>query len=114
MVHRAQVATDPKARVIMAVRAERATGHEAVALPEVINRARWAGHWVRELVADSGYASQAVYQDLEQRRVIALIPPQPNMLGHPEGRVARARCRSGAGCRTYIDRQGHMRARSPS
>ena len=107
LVHRAQVATDPKARVIVAVRAERATGPESAALPDLIERARWAGHRVAELVADSGYAGQAAYQDLEGRGVIALIPPQPNMLGHPEGRAARARCRSGLGRRAYIDRQAH-------
>lgn len=107
LVHRAQVATDPKARVIVAVRAERATGHEGQALPELVRRARWAGHAVAELVADSGYAAQAVYQDLQARGVLALIPPQPNMLGHPEGRAARARCRSAAGRGAYIDRQAH-------
>lgn len=107
LVHRAQVATDPKARVIVAVRAERATGHEGQALPELVRRARFAGHAVAELVADSGYAAQAVYQELERQRVIALIPPQPNMLGHPEGRAARARCRSAAGRAAYIDRQAH-------
>ncbi len=107
LVHRAQVATDPKARVIVAVRAERATGHEGAALAELVRRARWAGHRVTELVADSGYASQAVYQDLAGRGVIALIPPQPNMLGHPEGAAAKARCRSGAGRAAYIDRQAH-------
>jgi hypothetical protein len=45
MVHRAQVATDPKARVIVAVEAERATGSEADALvdagrPGAMGRAR--------------------------------------------------------------------------
>lgn len=107
LVHRAQVATDPKARVIVAVAAERATGHEGAALPGLIRRARWAGHGVHELVADSGYAGRAVYRDLAQRGVIALIPPQPNMLGHPEGRAARARCRSAIGRAAYVDRQAH-------
>jgi transposase len=107
LVHRAQVATDPKARVIVAVQAERATGHEGAALPEMIRRARWAGHAVSELVADSGYAGQAVYQDLEDRRVIAVIPPQPNMLGHPEGRAAKERCRGALGRGAYVDRQAH-------
>lgn len=107
LVHRAQVATDPKARVIVAVAAERATGHEGAALPGLIARARWAGHRVGELVADSGYASQAVYQDLAGRKVTALIPPQPNMLGHPEGRAARQRCRSALGRGAYTDRQAH-------
>jgi hypothetical protein len=40
LVHRVQVATDPKRRVIVAVLAERATGHEGDALPELIARAR--------------------------------------------------------------------------
>jgi Transposase DDE domain len=39
--------------------------------------------------------------------VIALIPPQPNMLGHPEGRAAQARCRTPAGRAAQIDRQAH-------
>ena len=107
LVHRAQVATDPKARVIMAVRAERAIGHEADALPELVRRARWAGHEVTELCADKGYASQAAYQDLEGRGVLALIPPQPNMLGHPEGRAAAARCATPAGREAQIERQAH-------
>ena len=34
LVYRAQVATDPKTRVIVAVNAERATGHEADSLPQ--------------------------------------------------------------------------------
>lgn len=77
------------------------------ALAELVTRARWAGHQVAELVADSGYASQTVYRDLEARRVTALIPPQPNMLGHAEGRAARERCRSALGRSAYVDRQAH-------
>jgi len=107
LVHRAQVATDPKARVIVAVAAEPATGHEADALPELVRRARWAGHQVTELAADCGYASQATYQDLAGRGVLAIIPPQPNMLGHSEGAAARARCLTPAGRNAQIDRQAH-------
>jgi transposase/IS5 family transposase len=107
LVHRAQVATDPKARVIVAVAAEPATGNEAGALPELIGRARWAGHRVTELAADKGYASQATYQDLAERGVLAMIPPQQNMLGHPEGAAAKARCRTPAGREAQIDRQAH-------
>jgi transposase len=107
LVHRAQVATDPKARVIVAVRAEPATGHEAAALPELVRRARWAGHKVTELCADTGYASRAAYQDLEGRGVLALIPPQENMLGHLEGAAARARCRTRSGRDAQVDRQAH-------
>lgn len=47
LVHRAQVATDPKNRVIVAVRAESALGHEADSLPVIIDRARWLRHKVR-------------------------------------------------------------------
>jgi len=107
LVHRAQVATDPKARVIVAVAAEPATGYEAQALPRLIRRARWAGHQVAEIAADCGYASQAAYQDLQHRGVLAIIPPQPNMLGHPEGRAAAKRCRTPAGRAAQIDRQAH-------
>lgn len=91
----------------MAVAAEPATGYEADALPELVARARWAGHRVNELAADCGYASQAAYQELEERGVVALIPPQPNMLGHPEGRAARARIRTPTGRDAQIDRQAH-------
>ena len=44
LVHRAQVATDPKRRVIVAVRAESALGHEADSLPMIIDRAKWLRH----------------------------------------------------------------------
>ena len=107
LVHRAQVATDPKARVVVAVVGERATGHEGQALAQLVRRARWAGHAVDELAADKGYASQATYQALEALGVCALIPPQPNMLGHAEGRAARERCRSARGADAAIDRQAH-------
>src|SRR4051794_16105330 len=46
LVHRAQVAVDPQARVIVAVQAERATGSEADALHALVGRARFAGHAV--------------------------------------------------------------------
>src|SRR3954449_7796198 len=44
LVHRGQVAVDPKRRVIVAVEAERATGSEADALARLVGRARFAGH----------------------------------------------------------------------
>jgi transposase len=107
LVHRAQVATDPKARCVVAVVAEEATGHEGDALPELVRRARWAGHRVGELAADQGYASQATYQDLDRRGVAAFIPPQPHMLGHAEGQAARRRCQSPPGIAAAADRQAH-------
>jgi transposase len=107
LVHRAQVATDPKARCVVAVLAEPATGHEGDALPELVRRARWAGHRVTELAADKGYASRATYQELARRGVAALIPPQPHMLAHAEGQQARGRCRTALGAAAARDRQAH-------
>ncbi|MDQ3690639.1 MAG: transposase [Chloroflexota bacterium] len=78
LVHRGQVAVDPKARVIVAVQAERATGSEADCLSDIVTRARFAGHAVTELAADAGYASEASYVALDKLKTTALIPPQPN------------------------------------
>ena len=107
LVHRAQVATDPKARVIVAVRAEPATGHEADSLTELVTRARWAGHQVSELVADQGYASAASYAQLDGLGVTAFVPPRRDMRHTPHGQAARTRCLSPPGVEAAIDRQTH-------
>ena len=107
LVHRAQVATDPKARVIVAVQAEPATGHEGTALPGLIGRARWAGHAVTELAADAGYASAAVYDDLADQGITAFIPPLPNARVAASAATARARCKTTAGVSAAIDRMTH-------
>jgi transposase len=107
LVYRAQVATDPKARVIVAVNAEPATGHEADSLPIIIDRAKWLRHRVEEIVADAGYASDAVYTDLAARRIEAFIPPQPNMLKRAGGQAARKRCKTPRGVGAAIDRITH-------
>ncbi|HET9104770.1 MAG TPA: transposase [Solirubrobacteraceae bacterium] len=107
LVHRAQVATDPKARVIVAVYAERATGHEADSLPVIIDRARWLRHKVDELVADAGYASKSVYESLQDAGITAFIPPQPNMRKSQHGQAARSRCKSPAGVGAAVDRITH-------
>ena len=107
LVYRAQVATDPKARVIVAVLAEPATGHEADSLPIIIDRSKWLRHKVAEIVADAGYASDAVYTDLARRRIEAFIPPRPNMLKRAGGQAARKRCRSPRGRVAAIDRITH-------
>ncbi len=107
LVYRAQVATDPKTRVIVAVHAEPATGHEADSLPVIIDRAKWLRHKVEEIVADAGYASDAVYSSLAARRIEAFIPPQPNMLKRPGAPAARERCRSPRGRDAAIDRITH-------
>lgn len=106
LVHRAQVAVDPKARVIVAVEAERATGSEADVLKALVGRARFAGHAAREVGADAGYASQASYATLEALNATALIPPQPGAR-HAAAQAARARMRTPVGRDTAIDRQTH-------
>jgi Transposase DDE domain len=107
LVHRAQVVTDPKRRVIVAVHAEPATGHEADSLAIIIDRAKWLRHRVSEIVADAGYASAAVYLSLEQRGITAYIPPQPNMRQAAHGHAARARCKTPTGVTAAIDRITH-------
>jgi transposase len=106
LVHRAQVAVDPKHRVIMAVEAEPATGSEADALESLIGRARFAGHAAREVGADAGYASLASYTRLESMKAVALIPPQPGAK-HTAAQAARARMRTPTGRDVAIDRQTH-------
>jgi transposase len=107
LVYRAQVATDPKTRVIVAVHAEPATGHEADSLPIIIDRSKWLRHKVAEIVADAGYASDAVYTDLAARRIMAFIPPQPHMLKRAGAKAARKRCRSPRGRDAALDRITH-------
>jgi transposase len=107
LVHRAQVATDPQSRVIVAVWAEPATGHEADSLPMIIDRARWLRHRVSEIVADAGYASAATYQALEDRAITAYIPPPPNMRHTDHGQAARQRCKTPVGVGAAIDRITH-------
>lgn len=93
--------------MIVAVHAEPATGHEADSLAIIIDRSKWLRHRVKEIVADAGYASDAVYTDLAQRRIEAFIPPQPNMLKRAGGQAARKRCRSPRGRAAAIDRITH-------
>jgi transposase/IS5 family transposase len=107
LVYRAQVATDPKVRVIVAVHAEPATGHEADSLSIIIDRSKWLRHKVAEIVADAGYASDAVYTDLAARRIEAFIPPQPNMLKRAGAQAARKRCKTPRGVDAAIDRITH-------
>ena len=77
---------DPKARVIVAVQAEPATGSEADCLADIVTRARFAGHTVAELAADSGYASETSYATLDKLKASALIPPGPAPSTRPRSR----------------------------
>jgi IS5 family transposase len=93
--------------VIVAVNAESATGHEADTLPIIIDHSKWLRHRVAEIVADAGYASDAVYTDLAAQRIEAFIPPQPNMLKRPGAQAARTRCKTPRGVGAAIDRITH-------
>jgi transposase len=106
LVHRGQVAVDPKARVIVAVQAERATGSEADCLKDLVTRARFAGHAVAELAADSGYAGHDAYATLDALGTVALIPPQPGAK-HLAAEQARERMRTPSGRDAAFDRQAH-------
>jgi transposase len=106
LVHRGQVAVDPKRRVIVAVEAERATGSEADALETLVRRARFAGHSAGELAADAGYASLDAYATLGLLNTTALIPPQPGAR-HAAAEAARARMRTPIGRDAAVDRQAH-------
>jgi len=106
LVHRAQVAVDPKHRVIIAVQAEPATGSEHEVLPTLIGRARFAGHTVQQLAADSGYASAESYAQTAGLGVLAYMPPKPNAK-HQAAIEARALMRTAQGIEAKIDRMVH-------
>lgn len=106
LVHRAQVAVDPKARVVVAVEAEPATGSEHEVLPTLVGRARFAGHAAREVAADSGYASRDSYEQAAGLGVLAYIPPKPNAV-YQDALDARALMRTEAGVGAKIDRMVH-------
>ena len=92
--------------MIVAVQAERATGSEADCLQTIVTRARFAGHTVAELAADSGYASQDAYATLDELKTVALIPPQPGAK-HAAAEQARARMRTATGRDAAVDRRAH-------
>jgi len=106
LVHRAQVAVDPDHRVIVAVEAEAALGSEGDVLGVVVARARFAGHAVGELGADSGYASADSYAQLEDLGVVAYVPPMPNAK-HQAALDARSLMRTPAGVEVKIERTVH-------
>lgn len=106
LVHRGQVAVDPRARCVVAARGERADGYEGDALAPLTDRARFACPELVSVGADQGFAASRVWRALEERSITAFVPPQRRMLP-PEGEVkteaqrqaqaARERCRSAAG-----------------
>jgi transposase len=109
LVHRGQIAIDPKARCVVACLGERATGHEGDALVPIIQRVRFACPELVSVGADQGFAGERVWNDVTQLGVIAFVPPQRKML--PDGKpktsaqaaavAARQRCKTAKGIWAY-------------
>jgi transposase len=114
LVHRAQIAVDPKARCIVACRGETADGHEGDALAPIIQRARFACPELESVGADQGFAGEQVWKDVAALSVIAYVPPQRTMLpaagteprtdAKREALAARQRCKTPAGIWAHIRR----------
>ena len=106
LVHRGQVAVDPRSRCVVACLGERADGYEGDALAEIADRARFCCPELASVGADQGYAARRVWRALEKRGIEAFVPPQPRMLP-PDGeakseaqraaQAARERCKSARG-----------------
>lgn len=107
LVHRGQVAVDPKARCVVACLGEGADGYEGDGLAPILDRARFACPQLASVGADQGYAAERVYKDARRRRLSAYIPPQRTMLppagsdprtdAEAEAQAARERCKTEAG-----------------
>jgi hypothetical protein len=110
LVHRGQVAVDPKARCVVACRGEGAGGFEGDALVPLVERARFACPELASIGADCGFAAERVWRELAEQGLVAYIPPQPQKLprdGIPASEAqrlaleARARCKSERGIRAH-------------
>src|SRR3954462_13416173 len=114
LVHRAQIAVDPKARCIVACLGETADGHEGDALAPIIQRARFACPELESVGADQGFAGEQVWKDVTALGVIAFVPPQRTMLpsgteqprtdAKREALAARQRCKTRTGVWAQIRR----------
>ena len=113
LVHRAQIAVDPKARCIVACLGETADGHEGDALVSIIQRARFACPELGSVGADQGFAAERVWTGVAELGVTAFVPPQRTMLpadGDPktaaqrEAQTARERCKTAQGIWAYVRR----------
>jgi transposase len=116
LVHRGQVAVDPKARCVVACLGEQADGHEGDALVPMIERARFACPRLESLGTDQGYAAERVWNAVAAAGITAYVPPQRTMLPAPgeqpktsaqaAAKAARERCKTPAGVWSYIQRMG--------
>jgi transposase len=101
LVHRGQVAVDPRARCVVACRGERADGHEGDALVPLLERGRFACPELASVGADQGFAAERVWAGAAQLGVTAFVPPQRTHAAHPrwpaeDRRPARRRGRARA------------------
>jgi len=116
LVHRGQVAVDPKARCVVACLGEQADGHEGDALVPIIERARFAVPKLESVGTDQGYAAERVWNAVGALGVLAYVPPQRTMLPAPgeepktsaqaAAKAARERCKTPAGVWSYVQRMG--------
>ena len=114
LVHRGQVAVDPKKRCVAGCLGERAEGYEGDALAPLLDRVRFLLPELASVGADQGFAAERVWEDAAERRIIAYIPPQKTMLPrnahapHTNAQrlalAARARAKSEAGVRAHRQR----------
>jgi transposase len=113
LVHRGQVAVDPRARCVVACVGERADGHEGDALAPIVDRARFACPRLVSVGADQGFAAERVWRAMEDRGVEAFVPPQRTMLpadgeaktdAQRAAQAARERCKTPAGVWSHKQR----------
>jgi transposase len=113
LVHRGQVAVDPRARCVVACLGEQADGHEGDALAPIVDRARFACPQLESVGADRGFAAERVWSAMTERGIEAFVPPQRTMLpadGEPKtdaqraAQAARARCKTAAGVWSHRQR----------
>ena len=113
LVHRGQIAVDPKARCVVACLGETADGHEGDALVAIIQRARFACPDLESVGADQGFAAERVWVGVAEQGVVAFVPPQRTMLaadGEPktdaqrQAQAARERCKTPTGIWAYVRR----------
>lgn len=106
LVHRGQVAVDPRARCVVACLGEQADGHEGDAAGPIVDRARFACPELASVGADRGFAAERVWTGLERRGIEAFVSPQRTMLpphGEPktdaqrQAQLARERCKTERG-----------------
>jgi len=114
LVHRGQIAVDPRARCVVACLGEQADGHEGDALALITDRARFACPQLESVGADQGFAAERVWGAIAERGIEAFVPPQRTMLprdgGEPKtaaqraAQAARERCQTPRGVWSHRQR----------